>query len=94
MIVEIPIVVQRVDGKEGMLTVQAYVIDVDVPFLCGKWILELWDSRLDTKRKILGTNMDSSRKEFRTLITVWNHYGVVLDTKGRKNMEVMFLKVE
>ena len=40
--VEIPLVVTRLDGREDVLTVQTYLVDADVPFLCGKWTLELW----------------------------------------------------
>ena len=34
--VEIPVIVRRMDGKEDVLNVFTYLVDADVPFLCGK----------------------------------------------------------
>ena len=33
--VELPVIVRRRDGKEDVLKVFTYLVDVDVPFLCG-----------------------------------------------------------
>ena len=33
ILVELPILVTRIDGKEDILTVQTYLVDVEVPFL-------------------------------------------------------------
>ena len=33
--VEIPSIVQRLDGNVGVLKVMTYVVDEDVSFLCG-----------------------------------------------------------
>ena len=57
-IVEIPVIVQRNDGRDNVLKVQAYLVDADIPFLCGKRTMELWQSKIDTKRKILETEID------------------------------------
>ena len=35
-IVEIPVIVQRNDGRDDVLKVQAYLVDADITFLCGK----------------------------------------------------------
>ena len=35
-LVELPILVTRLDGKEDVLIVQTYLVDAEVPFLCGK----------------------------------------------------------
>ena len=40
ILVELPILVTRMDGKEDFLKVQMYLVDVEVPFLCVKHILE------------------------------------------------------
>ena len=40
LMVEIPVIVQRLDGKEDVLKVQTYIVDAEVPFLCGKRTLE------------------------------------------------------
>ena len=34
--VELPVIVRRMDGKEDVLRVFTYLVDADVPFLCGK----------------------------------------------------------
>ena len=39
LMVELPILVTRMDGKEDVLKVQTYLVDAEVPFLCGKQTL-------------------------------------------------------
>ena len=36
LVVELPVIVRRLDGKEDVLQVFTYLIDADVPFLCRK----------------------------------------------------------
>ena len=36
LLVELPILVTRLDRKEDVLTLQTYLVDAEVPFLCGK----------------------------------------------------------
>ena len=36
LMVELPILVTRTDGREDVLKVQTYIVDAEVPFLCGK----------------------------------------------------------
>ena len=38
-LVELPILITRLDGKEDVLIVQTYLVDAEVPFLCGKQTL-------------------------------------------------------
>ena len=38
-LIELPILVTRLDGKEDVLIVQTYLVDSEVPFLCGKQTL-------------------------------------------------------
>ena len=40
LMVELPILVTRMDGNEDVLKVQTYIVDAEVPFLCGKQTLE------------------------------------------------------
>ena len=65
---------------------------MDVPFLCGKWMLELWNFKIDGKRKVLEMNTDGKKKEFEMVDTLENHYGIVLETRGRKAVDVLFLE--
>lgn len=39
-LIELLILITRVDLKEDVLTVQTYLVDAEVPFLCGKQTLE------------------------------------------------------
>ena len=41
-LVELPILVTSMDGKEDVLIVQTYLVDAEVPFLCRKQTLETW----------------------------------------------------
>ena len=72
--VELPLVVARLDGREDVLTVQAYLVDEDFLFLFGKQTLELWDFKIDSKRKVQEKNIDGKRKEFMMVDTMENHY--------------------
>ena len=40
--VKIPVIVQRSNGRDDVLKVQAYLVDADIPFLCRKRMLKLW----------------------------------------------------
>ena len=53
--VELPIIVNRLDGKEDVLKVFTYLVDADIPFLCGKKTIEKWNLKIDTKNKVLET---------------------------------------
>ena len=59
---ELRLVVTKLDGREDVLTVQIYLVDKDVLFLCGKWTLELWNFKIDGKRKVLKTNVEGRRR--------------------------------
>ena len=49
IMVELPIIVNRLDLKEDVLKVITYLLDADVPFLCGKKTIGKWNSKIDTK---------------------------------------------
>ena len=48
-LIELLILVTKLDGKKDMLTVQTYLVDAKVPFLCGKQTLESWNFKIDGK---------------------------------------------
>ena len=41
--IDLPILITRKDGKEDVLTVPTYLVDAEVPFLCGEKTLEDWN---------------------------------------------------
>ena len=52
-LVELPIFISRMDGKEDILVVQMYLLDAEVPFLCGTQTLEAWNFKINGTNKIL-----------------------------------------
>ena len=78
--VEIPVIVRRMDGKEDVLKVFTYLVDADVPFLCGKrTMVEKWNSKIDTKNKVLETEIDGKRKDFKLIETAGNHVAIEIE---------------
>ena len=77
--VELPMIVTIMDGKEDVLKVFAYIVEADVPFLCGKRTLESWNSKLDIGNRVLETMMDGERKNFRMINTGSNHFGLEIE---------------
>ena len=50
-LVELPILVTKMDGREDVLIVQTYLVDAEVPFLCRKQTLEIWNFKLMDKKR-------------------------------------------
>ena len=55
VMVELPMIVKRMDGRDDVLKVFTYLVEADVPFLCGKRTIENWNSKIDSKNRILET---------------------------------------
>ena len=45
-VVELPIKVTRMDGVDDVLIVKTYLVDAEVPFLCGKQTLKSWNFKI------------------------------------------------
>ena len=84
LLVELLILVTRLDGREDVLTVQTYLVDGEVPFLCSKQTLESWNFKIDGKEKILEVQMeigqDNGKKLIRMIDTAGGHNGIILET--------------
>ena len=52
-LVEFPVLVTRLDGREDVLVIQTYLVDAEVPFLCGKQTIESWNFKIDGREKVL-----------------------------------------
>ena len=52
-LVELPVLITRLHGREDVLTIQAYLVDAEVPFLCGKRTLEGWNFNINGRDQIL-----------------------------------------
>ena len=84
-------IVKRMDGKDDVLKVFAYLVEADVPFLCGKETLENQNSKLDTKNRVLETTING-KKNFRMINIGSYHFGIVLENEEQKVEEIMFTK--
>ena len=62
LMVELPILVTRMDGKEDVLKVQTYIVDAEVPFLCGKQTLESWNFNIYGPQKMLEIHMKNGEE--------------------------------
>ena len=93
LLVELLILVTRLDGREDVLVIQTYIIDAEVPFLCGKKTLESWNFNISGIEKILEIKIkseeDSSKKLLKMVGTAGGYYGIVLEMqKNKKDTEV------
>ncbi len=80
IMVELPVIVRRLDGKEDVLKVFTYLVDADVPFLCGKReMVERWKSKIDTENKILETKIEGKRKDLRKVVTGGNLVAIEIE---------------
>ena len=83
------------DGKEDVLIVQTYLVDAEVPFLCGKQTLETWNFKIDGQEKILEiqltTGQDNGRKLLKMEVNT-GHYGIVLETRKKKNTNLFLVE--
>ena len=53
----------RMDGKEDVLKVQTYLVDAEVPFLCGKQTLDSWNFKIYGQEKTLEIQMKTDEDE-------------------------------
>ena len=60
-------------------------------FLCGKITIEGWNSKIDTKNKVLETEMDGEKKTFRMINTGGNHIGIELE-RAKNEEEILYTK--
>ena len=90
--IELPLIMRSMTGKEEIYKAQVYVINVDVAFLCGKKTMEQWGSKLDTVNGVLETEINRDPKSFEKLTTSIVHYGVRLEVQRRESKEIIYLE--
>ena len=93
-LVEFPVLVTRLDGKEDVLVIQTYLVDAEVPFLCGKQTLENWNFRIDSRDKILEieSKTDGSQMKIKMIDMSGGHYAVVLMKRKKQNSSILLLE--
>ena len=91
---ELPVLVTQLDGREDVLIIQTYLVDAEIPFLCGKQTLENWNFKIDGRAKILEiqSKMDGSMMKLKMIDTSGGHYGIVLETRMRKESDLLFVE--
>ena len=60
--------------------------------MCGKITLEKWNSKIDTKNKVLETEMDGEKKNFRMINTGGNHVRIEIENAKLKEEEILYAK--
>ena len=78
----------RRDSKEDVLNVPTYLVDAEVPFLCGKKTLEDWNFYINSPDKTLEISSltDGTRIQLQMIDTQGGHYGIVLETQKKHNV--------
>ena len=88
--------VTRLDGKEDVLVIHTYLVNAEVPFICGKQILESWNFKIDSREKILEiqtkSDQDCSRKLIKIMDVIGGHYRIVLKTRKKKSLNILFIE--
>ena len=78
------------DGREEVFRLHAYIVDAEIPFLCGKRTLECWNAKFDTQSKILETELEGKKRNFKMMTTESNHYGMEIGLRNEVIEEIMF----
>ena len=94
-VVYLPILVTRMDGIDDVLIVKTYLVDAEVPFLCGKQTLESWNFKIDGIEKILEIQMrreDNDKKYMKMEDTHGGHFSIILETKKEKNKSLFLME--
>ena len=91
-LVELSVLVTRLDGREDVLVIQTYLVDCNLPFLCGKQTLENWNFRIDGRDKILKieSKVDGSRMKIKMIDTIGRHYGIMLEQE-RSQTQISYI---
>ena len=95
-LIELSILVTRLDGNEDVLIVQTYLVDAEVLFLCGKQTLKSWNFKIDGGEKIMNiqlkSDQDCGKKLIRMVDTTGGPYGIILETRKRGNSNLFFIE--
>ena len=88
--VNLPIILKTLDGREEVLQVFTYLVKADIPFLCGASELKSkWKSKIDNENNVLEIKLEDGRvKHFRIVGTSGNHVALELE-KGEME-EILF----
>ena len=85
--VKLPIILKTLDGREEVLQVFTYLVETDIPFLCGASELKSrWKSKIDNENNVLEIKLEDGRtKCFKIIETSGNHVGIELEKGDVEN---------
>ena len=84
LLIELPLLIKSMNGREYHLKAQVNVIDADVVFLCGKKTLEQWGSNLNMRNNILETCFGTAKLDYKMITMDTRRYVIKLKIQDKK----------
>merc|ERR1712240_172933 len=86
--VKLPITLKTLDGREEKLQVLTYLVETDIPLLCGaRELKRRWKSKIDNENNVLEIKLeDGKNKRFKIIETSGNHVGIELEKSDVENI--------
>merc|ERR1712115_49819 len=94
--VKLPITLKTLDGKEEDLHILTYLVETDIPLLCGARELKgRWKSKIDTENDFIEIKLkDGKTKRFKIIETIGEHIGIELEKSDVYNISRKELKTK
>ena len=95
-LIELPILINKLDEQEDVLVIHTYLVEAEVPFLCGRQTLEKWYFNINEKENILElkSKLDRSKIQMKMVDTHGGHYAIVLKTRQVPDSKILFVEDE
>merc|ERR1712115_65297 len=86
--VKLLITLKTLDRKEEELQVLTYLVETDIPLLCGaRELKRRWQSKIDNENDVLEIKLeDGKTKRFKIIETSGNHIGIELEKSDVENI--------
>merc|ERR1712115_448794 len=86
--VKLPITLKTLDRREEELQVLTYLVETDIPLLCGARELKgRWQTKIDNENDVLEIKLeDGKTKRFKIIETSSNHVGIELEKSDVENI--------
>ena len=93
-LIELPVLVTKLDRREDVLVIHTYLVEAEVPFLCGRQTLEKWYFNINGKDNILEleSKLDGSKIQMKMVDTHGGHCAIVLETRRVPDSNVLFIE--
>ena len=92
-LIELPVLVTKLDRREDILVIHTYLVDSELPFLCGRETLEKWNFTINGKDKVddIESKLDGTKMHMKMVDTNGGHYAIVLETRRIPDSNVLFV---